>query len=113
MASPTPTIRNPTCWDALPVSMASPARLSRRANTMANTVSFSIERQRRRSMTSFLTALAERRVAAALRASAVIGLAISLAGCYTQRVAQEVYPDDYRERHPITLKEGERTVEIF
>src|ERR1019366_7939142 len=32
----------------------------------------------------------------------------------TQRVAQqEAYPTDYRERHPITLKERERTVEIF
>jgi pilus assembly protein CpaD len=64
-------------------------------------------------MISFLIAIAERRGAAALRALAVIGLATSLAGCYTQRVAQEVYPNDYRERHPITLKEGERTVEIF
>jgi pilus assembly protein CpaD len=64
-------------------------------------------------MIYFLTAIAERRGTAALRAMAVIGLATSLAGCYTQRVAQEVYPNDYRERHPITLKEGERTVEIF
>ena len=64
-------------------------------------------------MIYFLTAIAERRGTAALRAMAVIGLATSLAGCYTQRVAQEVYPNAYRERHPITLKEGERTVEIF
>jgi len=64
-------------------------------------------------MTAFLTAIAKRRGATALRALAVVGLATSLAGCYTQRVAQEAYPNDYRERHPITLKEGERTVEIF
>ncbi len=65
-------------------------------------------------MTSFLTTMAKRRGGAALRALAVVGLATSLAGCYTQRVAQkEAYPDDYHERHPITLKEGERTVEIF
>jgi pilus assembly protein CpaD len=65
-------------------------------------------------MTGFLTTVVRRRGASALRALAVVGLATSLAGCYTQRVAQkEAYPDDYHERHPITLKEGERTVEIF
>ncbi len=68
----------------------------------------------RRSMSGFLTTMAKRRGATALRILAVVGLATSLAGCYTQRVAQqEAYPDDYHERHPITLKEGERTVEIF
>ena len=64
-------------------------------------------------MTAFLTAVAKCRGATALRALAVVGLATSLAGCYTQRMTQEVYPNDYRERHPITLKERERTVEIF
>jgi pilus assembly protein CpaD len=65
-------------------------------------------------MTDFLATIAKCRGATALRALAVVGLATSLAGCYTQRVArQEAYPTDYRERHPITLKEGERTVEIF
>ena len=65
-------------------------------------------------MTDFLATIAKRRGATALRVLAVVGLATSLAGCYTQRVAQqEVYPTDYRERHPITLKERERTVEIF
>jgi pilus assembly protein CpaD len=64
-------------------------------------------------MTAFLAATAKRRGATALRALAFVGLATSLAGCYTQRVVQEAYPNDYRERHPITLREGERTVEIF
>ena len=65
-------------------------------------------------MTDFLATIAKRRGATALRVLAVVGLATSLAGCYTQRVAQqEAYPNDYRERHPITLKERERTVEIF
>ena len=31
----------------------------------------------------------------------------------SERVAQRDYPTDYRQRHPITLKEGERTVEVF
>jgi pilus assembly protein CpaD len=64
-------------------------------------------------MKGFLASIGKRRSATALRALAVAGLATTLAGCYTQRDAQEVYPEDYRERHPITLKEGERTVEIF
>jgi pilus assembly protein CpaD len=65
-------------------------------------------------MTSLLTTIVRRRGATALRALAVVGLATSLAGCYTQHVAQQAaYPDDYRERHPITLKEGEHTVEVF
>jgi len=64
-------------------------------------------------MTAFLTTIAKSRRTTALRALAVVGLTISLGGCYTQRITKEVYPNDYRERHPITLKERERTVEIF
>ena len=64
-------------------------------------------------MTGFLTAVAKRRGVTALYALAVVGLATSLAGCYRPRMTQEVYPNDYRERHPITLKERERTVEVF
>jgi len=44
----------------------------------------------------------------------VAGLAAMLGGCYRQTtVAHAPYPTDYRERHPITLREGDRTVEIF
>lgn len=65
-------------------------------------------------MTGMLTTIVKRRSATALRALAVVGLATSLAGCYTQHVTQQAaYPDDYRERHPITLKEREHTVEVF
>jgi len=55
-----------------------------------------------------------RRSRAALWLFAVSGLATLLAGCNeTTRVAQAEYPADYRVRHPITLREGDRTVEIF
>jgi len=66
-------------------------------------------------MTGFLVTIVKRRSAAALRAFAVVGLATSLAGCYssTQRVTEQAYPDDYHQRHPITLKEREHTVEVF
>jgi len=65
-------------------------------------------------MTRFLTAIVKRHGATAWRALAVAGLATSLAGCFSHHVAQqEPYPDDYRQRHPITLKEQQHTVEVF
>lgn len=48
------------------------------------------------------------------RLLAIGGLAVSLAGCYTVKDHGDPnYPVDYRQRHPITLREGERTVEVF
>jgi pilus assembly protein CpaD len=64
-------------------------------------------------MTTFLSRIATRRAAVALRLVAAMGIAASLAGCYTHEAANESYPEDYRRRHPITLKEGVHTVEIF
>lgn len=65
-------------------------------------------------MTALHMAIVERRTRTALRFVAAAGLAAMLAGCYsTQKVAEPAYPTDYRERHPITLKERERTVEVF
>lgn len=63
-------------------------------------------------MTAFCTAVFKRRSQAALRLMVAGGVAAVLAGCYKTQVA-EPYPTDYRERHPITLKEGDRTVEVF
>ncbi len=45
--------------------------------------------------------------------AAVAALAAMLAGCYTVREPAEMVPNDYRQRHPITLQEGHRTVEVF
>lgn len=42
----------------------------------------------------------------------VVGIATLLSGCYVRKETVSL-PNDYRKRHPITLKEGERTVEIF
>ena len=65
-------------------------------------------------MTAILTNAAKCRSATALRVLAVVGLATSLAGCYSsQRFAERPYPTDYHERHPITLKERQHTAEIF
>ncbi|MGI8525894.1 MAG: CpaD family pilus assembly protein [Pseudolabrys sp.] len=73
-------------------------------------------------MAQFRSALAGRRGFAALhngarisaRVLAIGGLAAMLAGCYTTREGSNTsYPRDYRERHPIVLKDGDRTVEVF
>jgi pilus assembly protein CpaD len=49
----------------------------------------------------------------AARLAAVAALAATLGGCYTAREPYDAVPSDYRLRHPITLQDGERTVEIF
>jgi pilus assembly protein CpaD len=49
----------------------------------------------------------------ALRAAVLGGLAVLLAGCYESREKFVAYPDDYRLRHPITLRDGEQSVEVF
>ena len=48
-----------------------------------------------------------------LRLVAVAGLALALSGCYVRKDTAGDIPIDYRKRHPITLKEGEKTVEIL
>ena len=48
---------------------------------------------------------------AALRAGLLAGAALLLAGCYAQQNA--AIPNDYRKRHPIQIKEGDRTVELL
>ncbi len=47
------------------------------------------------------------------RLAAAVGLAATLAGCYTAQQNVEAVPTDYRQRHPITLQEATRKVEVF
>jgi pilus assembly protein CpaD len=47
------------------------------------------------------------------RLAAAAALAASLAGCYTTHETVDAVPRSYEQRHPITLQEGTRTVEIF
>ena len=57
-----------------------------------------------------------KRARIAAQAAVVVGFAALLGGCYqttTAQVAEPPYPNDYRERHPITIKEGAHSVEIF
>ncbi len=65
-------------------------------------------------MTELPTAIVRRGAHAALRLLTIGGLAAMLGGCYDTHMAQQPeYPNDYRLRHPITLKESDRTVEVF
>jgi pilus assembly protein CpaD len=48
-----------------------------------------------------------------LRLLAASALAASLAGCYQTDTAQVEYPFDYRQRHPITVREGAQNVEVM
>ncbi len=59
-------------------------------------------------------AVAQRRTRSALRLVAAGSLATMLAGCYYQTEAQQnAYPTDYRQRHPITVHEGVKSVEVL
>jgi pilus assembly protein CpaD len=50
--------------------------------------------------------------ATALRAAAIVAAA-TLAGCNTYRTVADNYPEDIRTRHPISIRESVRTVELF
>lgn len=53
-------------------------------------------------------------VAASLRLLVLGTAAIALAGCYTaSEQLLDTVPNDYRQRHPIVLKEAPRSVELF
>lgn len=55
-----------------------------------------------------------RQFAVALRMFVPLSSAAILAGCITaQDTTLDTIPNDYRQRHPIVLKEGPRTVELF
>jgi pilus assembly protein CpaD len=57
---------------------------------------------------------ARRRAATALRALALLGSTMMLAGCYSAHEATlDSIPNDYRLRHPIVLREGAHPLELF
>ncbi len=49
----------------------------------------------------------------AARAIAILGLAAVLAGCKHDRDVVASVPLDYRQRHPISVREGSRAMELF
>ena len=66
-------------------------------------------------MKNFGTVCRPRPMRSAWRAAAILA-ACALAGCstYSYKVAAvDDYPEDIRQRHPISLREGNRTLELF
>jgi pilus assembly protein CpaD len=49
----------------------------------------------------------------AIRLLAMVGCAAILAGCTTDQTAIKEVPNDLRQRHPIAIREGVHTVELF
>lgn len=68
-------------------------------------------------MRATFSAFGGRRGQAVLRLVGAGSLAVMLAGCYQTAapgpVAENHYPMDYRQRHPITLQQGVRSVKVF
>src|SRR5215831_12614398 len=106
-------IRRLCCLGSSTASTAAtkPTRV-RPATTTANTGSSSIER-RERSMKAISRAPIGRRKKAALQLLAAGGLALSLGGCFQTEAEQKAYPVDYRQRHPIVVREGTQTVDVM
>jgi pilus assembly protein CpaD len=50
---------------------------------------------------------------AVARALTLAVLAALLAGCETARETADTFPTDYRQRHPIVVQEGKRTLALF
>jgi pilus assembly protein CpaD len=66
-------------------------------------------------MSSTVTVVAGRRANAA-RLALITTWALALAGCYTAQAPQEItggVASDLRQRHPIAIKEGPRTLDLF
>ncbi len=66
-------------------------------------------------MSSFRSSKANRRVlsVAILRGALAAAGVMALSGCYTAKDTTSAIPADYRQRHPITIKETDHTVEVF
>jgi pilus assembly protein CpaD len=50
---------------------------------------------------------------AVARGLPLLAASLALAGCYTQNLPSEPISNDYRQRHPIALKESERSVTVL
>ena len=64
-------------------------------------------------MTAITRASAKGGSKTVLRALWASCFAVTLAGCYQTEVAQKEYPNDYRQRHPIVLREGAQKIDIL
>src|SRR5579884_1892234 len=114
-ASPTPATPPPYCSGASTGSTASAACPTRPTPITANMASSSIEPAWETMMQITRTIAGRRCTPARLGAAVVFGCALFVCGCTTDQQVAGVpdVPADYRMRHPITLKESDRTLEVF
>src|SRR5262245_64323816 len=106
MASRTRRIRPLSCSAALTRSTARLAVRRLRLATRAKTVSFLVDATRTRAMKKSLTLA---------RMLAFTSLAAFLVGCKTTSQVDLVQsmPDDYRQRHPIAVREKVQSMTVF
>ena len=64
-------------------------------------------------MKAITRASAKSRGKTGLRALMATCFAVTLAGCYQTEVAIKEYPTDYRQRHPIVVREGAQNIDIL
>ena len=65
-------------------------------------------------MSGFRSCITDRRrLRAAVMGVFAAASAVLLSGCYTAKDTTASIPTDYRQRHPITIKETDRTIEVF
>src|SRR5882762_531311 len=118
-AMPTPATRPASCSASSIASMARPAKPTPRSPITASPASFSTDdrddRAKEQSMSSIHLPAERRRGIGpgAVRLLAALGCATMLAGCYTNQQVASPAASDYRLRHPIAIKEGPHTVELF
>src|SRR5215472_7587774 len=123
--SPIQAIRRRFCWATSTASTAFPATTETPTpgvSIAATTASFSIDRGHGEAsmIATHRTLQAENgskpghRIVA-VRLLAAAGCAAMLAGCVTDHTATATptYPMDLRQRHPISIREGVHTVELF
>src|SRR5712691_7047219 len=116
--SPPRPIRRPFCSARSTGSMERPVVPTRTPAITAATGSFSTDGARRRRMTKLSIGPRAGLLAGVARTAILLGLTAALAGCYAVGPAAETrandnYPNDVRQRHPIAIHEGERTLEVF
>src|SRR5215510_9596981 len=114
-ALPMRAIPEPCCSAGLIASTALPARSIPSARTAATMASFWTRRaQRRRFMISIPIIVTRPRRAHVFRLALLATCALTLGGCYTtpSEITGSVATDP-RQRHPIVIKEGPQTVDLF
>src|ERR1700692_1524989 len=109
-----PATPRPYCWVISTASTGFRATPRPSAPIAATTASSSIDGpQRRTTMSSTDRSAAMPNRIGPPRLVGIVGCAAMLTGCMTDKGAIPEAPRDLRQRHPIAIREGVHTVELF